>query len=311
MGLAALDLVDPGDWRTLDCWRTAWGAQELLEGAGVFQDLDAALAGAHYCAALSGKAAGHGNALDVREMAQEVAGLHEGETACLIFGPERNGLTEAELALCGRRVLIPSHPQQPSLNLSHSVMVAAYELFRAARPGAAGDPAAGRATHDQKGRMLTLLREGLSAIRALPARNHDSDFREWEAMLQRTNLTPKEVRLLEHMARKMIACAPEGAPPAGSSGSRNGHERSGSPRRPDDSLEPFGDVRPTAEGFSIPRLKWRELLFLGAPKAEGHVFVRDPGRPLPLFRDETLFPEGVRLAVVSKDEGRVEIVRQG
>src|SRR5262245_21623157 len=173
MGLARLDLVDAGDWRTLDCWRTAWGAHELLEGAGVFQDLGAALAGAHYCAALSGKAPGRGSVLDVRAMAQEVAGLHEGETACLVFGPERNGLTDAELAVCGRRVLIPSHPQQPSLNLSHAVMVVAYELFRAVRPDAPGDQGPRRATHDEKSHMLTLLREGLSAIRALPARNHD------------------------------------------------------------------------------------------------------------------------------------------
>ena len=26
-GLAGLDLVDPGDWRTVECWRTAWGAR--------------------------------------------------------------------------------------------------------------------------------------------------------------------------------------------------------------------------------------------------------------------------------------------
>ncbi|HEV8376469.1 MAG TPA: hypothetical protein VGR38_09610, partial [Candidatus Polarisedimenticolia bacterium] len=195
---------------------------------------------------------------------------------------------------------------------SHAVMVAAYELFRAARAGGAGELTARQATHADKSRMLALLREGLWAIRALPLRNHQSDFREWEAMLQRTDLTPKEVRLLEHMARKMIACSPEGAPPAGSPRSREGPDRApGSPRSPDDFLEPFGDVHMTARGFSIPRLKWRELLFLGALRADGDAFVRDPGRPLPVFRDEALFPEGVRLEVLHQGEGRVEIGRRG
>jgi tRNA C32,U32 (ribose-2'-O)-methylase TrmJ len=51
--------------------------------------------------------------------------------------------------------------------------------------------------------MLDLLRAGLRSIEALPERNTDGYFREWEALFLRADLTPKEVRLLEHMARKM------------------------------------------------------------------------------------------------------------
>jgi tRNA/rRNA methyltransferase len=305
-GLAALDLVNPGDWRTLECWRTAWGAQQLIEGAGVFQDLGEAVAGSHYCAAFSGKAGGRAAVLDVREMAEEVSRRPDDEVASLVFGPERTGLTDAELALCGRRVLIPTHPRQPSLNLSHAVMVAAYELFRAARDARHHEAEGRYASHGDKSRMLALLREGLSAIRALPARNHESDFREWEAMFQRADLTPKELRLLEHMARKMIA----GAPPEGPTRSGDAGGDPGPPGRLDDSLEPYGDVRETAGGFSIPRLKWRELLFVGALRAEGDTFVRDPGRPLPAFRDETLFAEGIRLEIVSEREDRVVLARR-
>lgn len=57
--------------------------------------------------------------------------------------------------------------------------------------------------------------------------------------------------------------------------------------------EPFADVRFEEGGFSIPSLKWRELLFVGALRPEGDGFVRDPARPLPPFRDGELFPEGV------------------
>lgn len=64
--------------------------------------------------------------------------------------------------------------------------------------------------------------------------------------------------------------------------------------------EPFADVVDVAGGFSIPELKWRELLFIGALRAEGDAFVRDPSRPLPPFRREGLFPDGVRFQVERK-----------
>jgi hypothetical protein len=71
---------------------------------------------------------------------------------------------------------------------------------------------------------------------------------------------------------------------------------------------PFEDVRPTDGGFTIPELKWRELLFLGALRREGDHYVRDPSRPLPPFRDEGLFPEGARFE--ARPEGpRIHLTR--
>jgi TrmH family RNA methyltransferase len=204
-GLQELVLVDPGDWRTVECWRTAWGAHEVLEEARVFPELGAALAGAEYVVALSGKAKRGARILDVRDMAGEVAALPAGATAALVFGTEACGLTDDELAVCGRRALIPAHSGQPSLNLSHAVMVAGYEVFRArARSWPAGPR---RATHDDKSELIALLRRGLLAIGALPAANTDGYFEAWRTLFQRADFTPAEVRLLEHMARKMIATA--------------------------------------------------------------------------------------------------------
>jgi hypothetical protein len=62
---------------------------------------------------------------------------------------------------------------------------------------------------------------------------------------------------------------------------------------------PFEDVLLTVDGFSLPELKWRELLFIGALRRDGETFVRetfvrDPSRPLPPFRAGDLFPEGER-----------------
>jgi len=72
--------------------------------------------------------------------------------------------------------------------------------------------------------------------------------------------------------------------------------------------DPFEDVRETADGFSLPELKWRELVFVGAMRAEGALFVRDPSRPLPAFRRPDLFPEGQRFALTRS--GRRVVLRR-
>ena len=73
-----------------------------------------------------------------------------------------------------------------------------------------------------------------------------------------------------------------------------------------DHQDPFADVLPVEGGFSLPELKWRELLFVGALRRQGDAFVRDPARPLPPFRREGLFPDGIRFRAERKD-GRVVV----
>lgn len=74
-----------------------------------------------------------------------------------------------------------------------------------------------------------------------------------------------------------------------------------------DEQRPFADVHFVAGGFSIPELKWRELLFIGAVREDGDGYVRDPARPLPPFERPGLFPEGVRFQAWF--EGRRVVIR--
>jgi len=64
--------------------------------------------------------------------------------------------------------------------------------------------------------------------------------------------------------------------------------------------QPFEDVVMTDDGFSIPALKWRELVFIGAVREQDGVFVRDPARPMPPFRRDGLFADGERYAVTAE-----------
>lgn len=203
VGLDGLDLVAPGDWRTVECWRVAWGAQDVLESARVFPDLASALEGTSLAVGLTGRARTGAPLVDVRDAATDVATLAADQQAALVFGPETSGLTNDELVLCGRRARIPAHPDQPSFNLSHAVAIVAYEVRRALLDG--GPPGPRRATHDEKERLLALLRRGLESLEALPRVNPDSHFQDWRGLVHRADMTPREVKLLEHMARKMAA----------------------------------------------------------------------------------------------------------
>jgi hypothetical protein len=74
-----------------------------------------------------------------------------------------------------------------------------------------------------------------------------------------------------------------------------------------DDRSPFADVRVEEDGsLSIPELKWRELVFIGALRPEGQLWVRDPTRPLPPFERPDLFPEGLRFRI-TRSRGRVAI----
>lgn len=77
-----------------------------------------------------------------------------------------------------------------------------------------------------------------------------------------------------------------------------------------DEQQPFADVREEEGGtISIPELKWRELVFIGALReaADGG-YERDPARPMPPFRTGDLFPAGVRF--VPERRGRRVLLRR-
>lgn len=56
--------------------------------------------------------------------------ISERENPALVFGRENYGLYREELALCETTITIPTNPDYPILNLSHSVGIVLYEIKR-------------------------------------------------------------------------------------------------------------------------------------------------------------------------------------
>lgn len=64
---------------------------------------------------------------DVKEI---ISLIKERENPALVFGRENYGLYREELALCETTITIPTNPDYPILNLSHSVGIVLYEIKR-------------------------------------------------------------------------------------------------------------------------------------------------------------------------------------
>ncbi len=130
MGFERLELVTPARFPDREANALAAGADEVLAHAGVHADLVDGLAGCNFALGLSARRRGVTLVeLSPREGAkQALTAAARGEQVALLFGNERSGLDNEELAHCHAMVRIPSVEDFSSLNLAQAVQVMAYEL---------------------------------------------------------------------------------------------------------------------------------------------------------------------------------------
>jgi len=130
MGFVHLALVAPARFPDPEATALAAGADDVLAAAALHATLPGALADCTLALGLSARRRGVSlPELDPRAAAAVVwTALRRGETVALVFGNERTGLENDELARCHAMVRIPSIDDFSSLNLAQAVQVMAYEL---------------------------------------------------------------------------------------------------------------------------------------------------------------------------------------
>ena len=89
------------------------------------------------------------------------ANLPEGGRAAILFGSEKTGLSNGDLAHCRAVLRIPTLPQVPSMNLGQAAAVIAYEL---ARPNADAAPRLPRLPLASAGQREDLVQWALRAM---------------------------------------------------------------------------------------------------------------------------------------------------
>jgi tRNA/rRNA methyltransferase len=209
--LAELRIVNPRDgWPNLHASRAAAGADAIIDGAKLFDTVADAVADCSLLFATTARA--HDQAKPVlspeaaaREMAGEIAG--EGRTA-ILFGRERWGLTNEEVALADRIVTFPVDPEFASLNLAQAVLLMGYEWFKIAKGGVlpfAATEHSVRASKQQVQSFFDTLVAELDRVEFLrPVEKRDTMVVNLRNIFSRMEPTKQDMQTL-HGAIKAIA----------------------------------------------------------------------------------------------------------
>ncbi len=205
-GLTDLRLVAPRDgWPNPDAGPSASGADSVLADARLFATVAEAIGDLNlvYATTLRNRALTRPVATPAAAAAtlRRTAGR-----GGILFGPERSGLETDDLALAHAILTIPVNPDFGSLNLAQSVLIAAYEWFRAgdAAPDVAMANYAGPAANDELERLIAAIDTELTAANyyAIPGRAEVARL-TLRNLLTRPAFSEQEVRTLRGVVRAL------------------------------------------------------------------------------------------------------------
>jgi tRNA/rRNA methyltransferase len=212
MGFEQLHLIRPRQenmHEDAEAVALASGASDVLAKTTISQSLSQAL---HSCGVVLGltsrerefgpPALDWNGGLDL--LLDAVSNQH---SVAMVFGPERTGLENEDLAFCTHRVYLPANPDYPSLNLAQAVMVCAFGFRQAlmegrehipqSNPNDLADPIAVAA-------MLEHWQAGLEAIGYLDPNHPKKLMPRLQSLFARTHLRKEEIDLLRGIAKQML-----------------------------------------------------------------------------------------------------------
>ena len=219
-GLSDLRLVRPRDgWPNERARAAASGADIVIEGARLFDTTEAAVSDLDYVVATTARSRGMVKPVLTPEKAG--ATLREtfaqGGRGGILFGPERTGLENDDIALADAVMMVPVNPAFASLNLAQCVLLMSYEWSRA-----------GDTTQDERIDYLHTrpankeeligffehLEGQLDRFGFLkPPEKRPSMVRNLRNMFQRAKLTDQEVRTLRGVVASLTRRYPKGEGP--------------------------------------------------------------------------------------------------
>ena len=127
-GLSHMRVVAPRDgWPNERAVALASGAGRVLDRAGVVGSVAEAIRDCTYVFATTGRSRGLTKPIvsPERAMAQARAIHAEGGKVAVLFGPERAGLENEDVALANAIISVPVNPDFPSINLAQCVLLTA------------------------------------------------------------------------------------------------------------------------------------------------------------------------------------------
>ncbi|MGB0719765.1 MAG: RNA methyltransferase, partial [Bdellovibrionales bacterium] len=210
-GFADLRIVSPRDgWPNARAVDTASGAFDQMPPPRVFDDLPGALADLHHVYATTARPRDLVKPVLTPEgvLEDSTSRLENSQRIGIVFGPERTGLENDDLALCNTLVTIPANPDFSSLNLGQCVLLMVSTLGRlafdqSATPLDHGD--SGAVTHDKLEEFLIRLEGELDSAGFFKAQGlKPTMIRNIRAIFTRADLSDQEVRTLHGIVSALI-----------------------------------------------------------------------------------------------------------
>jgi tRNA/rRNA methyltransferase len=133
-GLDRMAVVDPRDgWPNQKAVAMASGAGRLLDEAGLYSTTAAAVGDAQFVFATTARSRDLTKPVYAPEeaMAKAAELIAKGDRVAVLFGPERAGLENDDIARANAIISVPVNPDFPSLNLAQCVLLCGYEWRRA------------------------------------------------------------------------------------------------------------------------------------------------------------------------------------
>ena len=202
-GLTDLRLVRPRDgWPSESATKAASGADLVIERARLFASTDAAIAGCQRVHATTARPRGMvKRVITPRRAAGEMRqALAADESVAVLFGPERSGLVNDDIALADSVIQVPLNPAFASLNLAQAVLLVGYEWYQSGDATPAEQLDSGGARLVGKADLLFFferLEAKLDAFGFLrPIEKRPNMVRNIRNIFQRTGLTEAELRTL-------------------------------------------------------------------------------------------------------------------
>lgn len=139
-GFSNLALVRSAPHRVDEAYTLGWHAKDILDRAPAYESLEEALCGSALVVGLTHRSGRErGEPRSIVEVTGRVVEVMNEQKVSLVFGNEKNGLSNEELACCHELAFIPTGTEHSSLNLSHAVAVTLFSIFTRCLTFAAGN----------------------------------------------------------------------------------------------------------------------------------------------------------------------------
>lgn len=203
-GLAELRLVNPRDgWPNERAQATASKADHIIEATKVYETLEQAIADLNFVYATTARERDGYKPVRSPVVAAETlrSKFKAGEGTGILFGRERWGLTNEEVALADEIVTFPVNPAFASLNIAQAVLLMSYEWMKSGMEDLGDVPFQAieqrPSTKEQLFGLFDQLEEALDARNYFhPAGKKPKMVDNLRAVLSRRAFTEQEISVL-------------------------------------------------------------------------------------------------------------------